>query len=97
MGRPTDSLIRTRGIAMPDKPDPMAIPETPGSKLLDVCDRLSEAEDFCRAIFMAAAGLGDSGNTAVFQSLADIAKAKIRRSITELYEIRDDAEYQPRS
>lgn len=80
---------------MPDNLDPEATAGMSRSKLLDVCDRLSEAEDFCRAIFMAAAGLGDRDNTAVFQSLADIAKGKIRRSITELYEIRDDAEYRP--
>ncbi|WP_164820572.1 hypothetical protein [Sinorhizobium meliloti] len=82
---------------MPDNLDPKSTAGISRSKLLDVCDRLSEAEDFCRAIFMAAASLGDRGNTAGFQSLADIAKVKIRRSITELYEIRDDVEYQPRS
>ncbi|RVG89288.1 hypothetical protein [Sinorhizobium meliloti] len=62
---------------MQDNLDPEATAGMSRSKLLDVCDRLSEAEDFCRAIFMAAAGLGDSGNTAAFQSLA-------RRSIAAL-------------
>ncbi|MEY9531181.1 hypothetical protein [Sinorhizobium fredii] len=75
---------------MPNNPDPKATSEMSPSKLIDVCDELREAEDFCRAIFMAAAGLEDRGNTAVFQSLADVAKTKIRRAITEIYEIRDD-------
>lgn len=61
---------------MPDNLDPEAIAGMSRSKLLDVCDRLSEAEDFCRAIFMAAAGLGDRGDTTMFQSLRTLRRAK---------------------
>ncbi|TCN30146.1 hypothetical protein [Sinorhizobium americanum] len=72
---------------MPNEPDPIAPAGMSSSKLLDVCDQLREAEDFCRAIFMAAAGLHDKENTAVFQSLAEVAKEKIRGAITDLRQL----------
>ncbi|WFU49135.1 hypothetical protein [Sinorhizobium terangae] len=77
---------------MSDKLDPIATAGMSRSNLIDIRDRLSEAEDFCRAIFMAAAGLHDRDSTAVFQSLADIAKFKIRGAITELSEFREDVQ-----
>ncbi|WP_157785561.1 hypothetical protein [Sinorhizobium fredii] len=62
------------------------------SKLIEAYDRLSEAEDFCQAIFLAAVGLEDAEDTSVFQRLADIAKEKIRDAMSIISEVREGKE-----
>ncbi|MDK1493344.1 hypothetical protein QN219_25400 [Sinorhizobium sp. 7-81] len=53
--------------------------------LIAVSDKLSEASDFCEAIFMAAGTVDDKEEGAVFQRLAMAAKSLVRnaRSIVE--------------
>lgn len=48
--------------------------------LLDAANLLDEAQDFCEAVFMAAAGLQDSGETAVFQRIAEEARRRIQKA-----------------
>ncbi|PDT47469.1 hypothetical protein CO661_12065 [Sinorhizobium fredii] len=62
------------------------------SKLIKAYDRLSEAEDFCQAIFMAAAGLEDAEDSSVFQRLAEVAKDKIREAMSIISEVREGQE-----
>ncbi|MCA1403672.1 hypothetical protein I6F26_03515 [Ensifer sp. IC3342] len=75
---------------MPNAPVQAAAEGLPQTKLIEIADRLSEADDFCQAIFMAAFGLEDRDDTAVFQRLADIAKGKVGRARALVDEIRGE-------
>jgi hypothetical protein len=58
------------------------------SKLIDLEDTLGEASSFTHAIFLAAAGLGDSQNTCAIQEVAGELAARLekaRRIIDELH------------
>jgi|GEM_PF-5975850 len=74
---------------MPNVLVPAAAKGLPQTKLIEICDRLSEAEDFCQAMFMAAFALDDQDDTAVFQRLADVAKGKVSRAMALASEIRE--------
>lgn len=74
---------------MPNIPVPAAAEGLPQTKLIEISDRLCEAQDFCEAIFMAAFGLEEGDDTAVFQRLADVVKGKVSRAMAVVDEIRE--------
>ncbi|NTI41588.1 hypothetical protein [Rhizobium rhizogenes] len=50
------------------------------SKLIELEDTLGEASSFTHAIFLAAAGLGDSQNTCAIQEVAGELAARLKKA-----------------
>ena len=77
---------------LPDSPTAIAYKEAASGllrrDLIRVSDHLCEAADFCEAVFMAANGIDNRDETAVFQRLAEVAKSKIREAMSMIDGIR---------